>query len=72
MKDFFLSKQRRAAKEATEKKLSEASERKEKVVLEKGDLPAILIAAFFNFVPPIMLVCTAICLITYFVLMGFK
>lgn len=36
--------------------------------LEKGDLAAILIAAFFNFILPIVLVCAAICLIAYFVL----
>ena len=38
---------------------------KEKPVLEKGDLPAILIAAFFNFILPIMLLCALICYLTY-------
>ena len=38
---------------------------KEKPVLEKGDLPAILIAAFFNFILPIMLLCSLICFLTY-------
>lgn len=44
---------------------ADGAEKREKVTLEKGDLPALLIAAFFNFILPIMLVCGAICLITY-------
>lgn len=39
-----------------------------KVNLEKGDIPAILISGFFNFVLPIMLICTALCLLAYFAL----
>lgn len=39
-----------------------------KVKLEKGDMAAILISGFFNFVLPIMLICTALCLLTYFAL----
>lgn len=39
-----------------------------KVNLEKGDIPAILISGFFNFVMPIMLICTALCLLAYFAL----
>ena len=38
---------------------------KEKITLEKGDLPALLIAALLNFVLPVMLVLSLICLIAY-------
>ena len=43
----------------------EAQAPKKKVELEKGDLPAILIAGFFNFILPIMVVLTLICLLAY-------
>ena len=42
-----------------------ARELKEKLQLEKGDLPALLIAALLNFVLPIMAVLTAVCLLAY-------
>ena len=45
---------------------------KEKPELEKGDLPAILIAAFLNFILPIMLVLAAICLFAYGFFTRFK
>ena len=45
---------------------------KPKLELEKGDLPALLIAAFFNFVLPIMLVLAAICLLAYGFFTRFK
>lgn len=48
-----------------EKEIPEAIKRAEKVELEKGDLPAILLAGFVNFVLPLMLMCGAICLIAY-------
>ena len=48
-----------------EKRIDAAQAPKEKVELEKGDLPAILIAGFLNFILPIMLVLAAICFIAY-------
>ena len=48
-----------------EKEIPEVIKRAEKVELEKGDLPAILLAGFVNFVLPLMLMCGAICLIAY-------
>ena len=48
-----------------EKRFDEITEPKEKPELEKGDLPAILIAGFFNFILPIMLVLAGICFIAY-------
>lgn len=43
-------------------------EEEKKIVLEKGDLAAILIAGFFNFVLPIVFICAVIYLIAYFFL----
>ena len=59
---------RRAAKQKIQQDYEDKLERSktEKVRLEKGDLPALLIAALFNFVLPIMLVLTVICLIAYY------
>ncbi len=48
-----------------EKRFDEIKEPKEKPELEKGDLPALLIAGFFNFILPIMLVLVGICFIAY-------
>ena len=42
-----------------------AKAEKPKVKLEKGDLPALLIAAFLNFILPIMLVLALICFLAY-------
>lgn len=59
------------AKQEAKKKLEEEraarmeQARKEKVRLEKGDVPALLIAAFFNFVIPIVLALGLICWISY-------
>ena len=55
-----------------EKQYDKLQEPKEKPELEKGDLPAILIAGFFNFILPIMLVLLAICLLTYGFFTRFK
>lgn len=43
----------------------DAEAAKPKVKLEKGDLPAMLIAAFLNFILPIMLVLALICFLAY-------
>lgn len=43
----------------------DAKAEKPKVKLEKGDLPALLIAAFLNFILPIMLVLAFICFLAY-------
>ena len=50
----------------TEQPVNEEQEPSKKVELEKGDLAAILIAAFFNFILPTMLALTGICLLAYF------
>ena len=55
-----------------EKRINAQQEFKEKVELEKGDLPAILIAGFLNFILPIMLVLAAICLLAYGFFTRFK
>ena len=55
-----------------EKRFDEIQPPKEKPELEKGDLPAILIAAFLNFVLPIMLVLAAICFLAYGFFTRFK
>lgn len=54
------------ASKETEQSLAPAEGQKGGLTLEKGDLLAILLAGFFNFVLPVMLLCTSICLITYF------
>ncbi|MBQ9301462.1 MAG: hypothetical protein IJ214_13235 [Clostridia bacterium] len=60
------------AKKEARKRLEEAhlarveQAKKEKLQFEKGDKLALLIAAFFNFILPIMLVLGLICLITYY------
>ena len=41
-------------------------EEEKKIVLEKGDLAAILIAGFFNFVLPIVLICADFFLVYLF------
>ena len=53
--------ERRKTEEGTES----PQEPRKKIELEKGDLPALLIAAFLNFILPIMLVLTAVCLLAY-------
>lgn len=55
-----------------DKRFDELQAPKEKPELEKGDLPAILIAALLNFVLPIMLVLAAICLLAYGFFTRFK
>ena len=50
----------RKAKEL-KKRLNEVDENKLKdVELEKGDLPAMIIAAMLTFIPPILIVCAII------------
>ena len=60
---------RKAAKEAVDEKLEKGFD---KVDLEKGDLFAILLAGFINFVLPIMLIIGAICGIAYFFFTRFR
>ena len=55
-----------------EKRFDKLQEPKEKPELEKGDLPAILIAGFFNFILPIMLVLVVICILAYGFFTRFK
>jgi hypothetical protein len=63
-------KNRMTARGRAEKEDTAVSKLKEekKIVLEKGDLAAILIAGFFNFVLPIVFICAVIYLIAYFFL----
>lgn len=61
--------QRRIEKrKALDEKLARGFEKN--IRLEKGDMAAILIAGMINFVLPIMLVITGICLLTYYVFTG--
>jgi len=59
------------AKQEAKKRLEEAYQERveraktEKIRFEKGDIPALVIAAFFNFVLPVMLVLGLTCLIAY-------
>lgn len=66
----ILSKHKRRtdmpASEEAERSLAPAERQEGGLKLEKGDLPAILLAGFFNFILPLMLLCTSICLIAYF------
>ena len=48
-----------------EKRFDEIQPPKEKPELEKGDLFALLVAAFFNFILPIMAVLALICFVAY-------
>lgn len=67
--NFLPKRKHRAEMPASEeagRSLAPAERQEDGLKLEKGDLPAILLAGFFNFVLPLMLLCTSICLITYF------
>lgn len=58
---------RREARQKREKEIRQKNERgfDQNIQLEKGDLPAILIAGFFNFVMPIMLLIGTACGLAY-------